>query len=369
MIDRFFVSSVLGRWQDTLKNMGWIDGTAVAVSTYIRGDDDETRAIRRTIIRYLVLCQTCVLRNVSVQVRRRFPTLEAIEAADILTPEERTLIEKTEDKYSQFWIPIVWVEEILYDARMKNKISSDFFVETIAKNIDIFRSQLQNLLKFDWVPIPLVYQQLVTFCVRLYFFICLFTRQIIKHDDEGLPECLLFWIPITTIIEFIVYMGWLKVAEDMLHPLGEEFDNLECNYIIDKNLITGLSLVDNGGKAFPTPKKDAFWDKQKIAPLYSIDTADRYVSPMIGSVAEVNFVKNVKEIVMIPHMSKLITMTPQEQLESLLKINVANFNKKQEKMKTKKMNAIAKNEVLNKLKQISKRVELTDISVKTPLID
>uniref|UniRef100_A0AC35F3S9 Bestrophin homolog n=1 Tax=Panagrolaimus sp. PS1159 TaxID=55785 RepID=A0AC35F3S9_9BILA len=273
-----------------------------AIRPYIRGSDEETRAIRRTIIRYLVLSQTCVLRNVSVQVRRRFPTFEAIEAADLITPEERAIIEETSDEYSQFWIPILWAQQILCDANQQGKISSDFIADKIATNIENFRSQLQNLLKFDWVPIPLVYPQLfdwvpiplvypqlVTFCVRLYFFICLFTRQIIKSDDIGLPESPLFWIPLTTIIEFVVYMGWLKVAEDMLHPLGEDSDNLECNYIIDKNLITGLSIVDRGGKPFPPPKKDAFWDKQNLAPLYSFNTAHRTVTPMTGSAANVKY--------------------------------------------------------------------------------
>uniref|UniRef100_A0AC34F989 Bestrophin homolog n=1 Tax=Panagrolaimus sp. ES5 TaxID=591445 RepID=A0AC34F989_9BILA len=359
----FFVSSVLGRWQDCLKNMGWIDGTAMSLATYIRGSDDETRAIRRTIIRYLVLSQTFVLRNVSVQVRRRFPTQETIIAADLMTSQEQTSIEETEDSYSQFWIPIFWALEVLNDAKEKGKISSDFVAEKIVQNIDDFRSQLQNLLKFDWVPIPLVYPQLVTFCVRLYFFICLFTRQIIKSDDTGLPESPLFWIPLTTIIEFVVYMGWLKVAEDMLHPLGDDFDNLECNYIIDKNLITGLSLVDRGGKPFPSPKKDAFWDTQKIAPLYSFTTAHRTVTPMTGSAANINYVQNIKEIFMVPHKSKLIKMSEEEQRNSFQKVNVKN-----DKLNEKKMTGNAENEILNKLKQRFTRVNLNQISVETPLL-
>uniref|UniRef100_A0AC35FA10 Bestrophin homolog n=1 Tax=Panagrolaimus sp. PS1159 TaxID=55785 RepID=A0AC35FA10_9BILA len=264
----FFVSSMLGRWQKCLKNMCWIDGTAVALTTYIRGSDEETRIMRRRIIRYLVLSQIYVLRNVSIQVRERFPTLEAIEDANLINSEEKQLLEETEDNYSQFWIPIIWAEEILYEARQQGKISSDFIAEKMAKHIDDFRSHLQNLLKFARFPIPLVYPQLVAFCVRLYFFICLFTRQIIKSNDLGLPDSPFFWFPLPTIIEFVVYIGWLKVAEDMLHPLGEEFDNLECNYIIDKNLITGLSLVDKGGKQIPSPQKDAFWDKQNTLKRY-----------------------------------------------------------------------------------------------------
>ena len=49
------------------------------------------------------------------------------------------------------------------------------------------------------------------------------------------------WLPITTMVQFLVYMGWMKVAEALLNPLGEDDDDLECNYIIDKNLIVSCS--------------------------------------------------------------------------------------------------------------------------------
>lgn len=161
--------------------------TAIAVSIYIRGSDDNTRAIRRCIVRYMVLSQTLVLRDVSIQVRGRFPTLCTIEAAGLMTKEERSLIEETEDAYSRYWIPIQWSEELLYEARQNGKVSSDFILEKIAHEIHEFRHGLESLLKFDWVPIPLVYPQLVTFSVRLYFFICLFTRQFTKPLSSEFP--------------------------------------------------------------------------------------------------------------------------------------------------------------------------------------
>uniref|UniRef100_A0A914NZJ9 Bestrophin homolog n=1 Tax=Panagrolaimus davidi TaxID=227884 RepID=A0A914NZJ9_9BILA len=134
--------------------------TAVAVATYIHGEDDNTRAVRRTIIRYLVLCQTFVLRNISVQVRRRFPTLEAIEAANLMTAEERLIIEETTDEYTQFWIPSIWAEKLLCEARKNGKIPSDPIAANISSRIDEFRIHLKNMILFDWIPIPLVYPQL-----------------------------------------------------------------------------------------------------------------------------------------------------------------------------------------------------------------
>jgi hypothetical protein len=85
---------------------------------------------------------------------------------------------------------------------------------------------------------------------------CLIGRQFIiragaehKSDVSFLPRSLLWEspishsfqidliLPIGTMIQFFVYVGWMKVAEALLNPLGEDDDDLECNYVIDKNLI------------------------------------------------------------------------------------------------------------------------------------
>lgn len=39
-----------------------------------------------------------------------------------------------------------------------------------------------------------------------------------------------------TILEFIFFVGWMKVAEALLNPMGEDDDDFECNWLIDKNI-------------------------------------------------------------------------------------------------------------------------------------
>lgn len=51
------------------------------VATYVKGTDARSRMLRRNIIRYCVLSQALVFRDISMRVRKRFPTIEALVVA------------------------------------------------------------------------------------------------------------------------------------------------------------------------------------------------------------------------------------------------------------------------------------------------
>ncbi len=44
-----------------------------------------------------------------------------------------------------------------------------------------------------------------------------------------------FVFPFMAVLELIVLVGWMKVAEALLNPFGDDDDDFECNYLIDKN--------------------------------------------------------------------------------------------------------------------------------------
>lgn len=108
------------------------------------------------------------------------------------------------------------------------------------------------------------------------------------------------YFPIMSTLQFIFYMGWMKVAEAMLNPFGEDDDDFECNALIDRNITMVLMMVDQGYDRPPDLKKDPFWD-DKVEPLYSEETAKIPNNPHKGSVSEVRLPESVHEIRMVPH--------------------------------------------------------------------
>lgn len=52
-------------------------------AAYVRGDDERIRKMRRNIVRYCVLSQVLVFRDISMKVRKRFPTLDSVVAAGL----------------------------------------------------------------------------------------------------------------------------------------------------------------------------------------------------------------------------------------------------------------------------------------------
>jgi predicted membrane chloride channel (bestrophin family) len=51
------------------------------------------------------------------------------------------------------------------------------------------------------------------------------------------------YFPVFTTLQFFFYMGWLKVAETLINPFGEDDDDFEVNWLIDRNLQVRIILI------------------------------------------------------------------------------------------------------------------------------
>jgi hypothetical protein len=78
------------------------------------------------------------------------------------------------------------------------------------------------------MSIPLAYPQVVFLAVRIYFLLCLVCRQYRWHEHADGQNQVDRVVPVMTLLELFFIMGWLKVAEALLNPLGEDDDDFEC---------------------------------------------------------------------------------------------------------------------------------------------
>uniref|UniRef100_A0A7I4YQJ0 Bestrophin homolog n=1 Tax=Haemonchus contortus TaxID=6289 RepID=A0A7I4YQJ0_HAECO len=295
----FFVTIVVDRWRNIFVNMGWIENLALTVATLLRGDSKEAVLYRRSIIRYAVLCQVLVFRDVSMRVRRRFPNMESIVVAGFLHENELRELENIKMVYNKYWAPFNWALTICTRAYKEGCIENIPAMVAIQNEVKLFRTSLAQLCHFDWVPIPIAYPQVVFLAVRVYFVICTVSRQFILSADAKNRSAVDLFVPFMTILQFIFFVGWMKVAEALLNPLGEDDDDFECNFLIDQNIANGLSIVDNTYNTCPELLPDRL-SYPNYDPIYSEESQRWGVdNTLIGSAEGIEVAKPEEHVKMV----------------------------------------------------------------------
>ncbi|GMS79659.1 hypothetical protein PENTCL1PPCAC_1834 [Pristionchus entomophagus] len=285
----FYIKLNVERWEYRYRRIGYIDNPCLMVAEYVRSHSEMGRQFRRTIIRYCALGQIMVFRDISLRCRRRFPTLDAIVKQGFMTEAEKIEFEKYHIHYKQ-WICFNWAYALVYEARKRGLIKSDIFTKEVVDQLKEFRSDLEWCNNYDWTPIPLLYSHVVCLAVHFYFAIALIARQHIISAPNRIQIDIYF--PLMPVLQFIFYIGWMKIAEMMINPFGEDDDDWEVNALIDRNIHMGMAIVDGGFDRPPELRKDPFWDCPVWEPLYAENsTGDNGDGErgMRGSASQANF--------------------------------------------------------------------------------
>ncbi|KAL5290514.1 hypothetical protein ACFFRR_010093 [Megaselia abdita] len=249
----------MNRWWDQYITLPWSDVVALFVSANLHGHDDRGRLMRRTVVRYMCLSQAMCFMLTSTRVKRRFPNLSYMIDAGLLLESEKLIIDELISrfpKHSKHWMPLMWATSIITRARKEGRIRDDFAVNTIINAIQNFRANLNRLISYNTVSVPLIYTQVVTLAVYSFFL----TKAMGSQYIEGGAIAHLYF-PFFTTLQFFFYVGWLKVAEQLINPFGEDDDDFEINWFIDRNLQVCYMIVDEMHHEHPELIKDQFWDE------------------------------------------------------------------------------------------------------------
>uniref|UniRef100_A0A0K0FVE9 Bestrophin homolog n=1 Tax=Strongyloides venezuelensis TaxID=75913 RepID=A0A0K0FVE9_STRVS len=227
----FFVAVIVARWWEQFNWISWPDKMMIMVSACLPGP--ENLVIRQTIARWSSLQAAIAWSGISVRTLKRFPTERHLVDSGLMTEEEHKMYTELDSPHGKWFVPIIWIVNILKRAYQQGRIDSIQF-DMILKHVYSYRDGFAMLFVYDWIKIPLVYTQVVAIATYGYFFICLIGRQP-KINQSGMKNEVTIMFPIFTTFQMLFYLGWLKVGQYLMNPFGEDDDDFELNYILDRN--------------------------------------------------------------------------------------------------------------------------------------
>ena len=165
-------------------------------------------------------------------------------------------------------------------------------------------------------------------CVAVYgfFLSCLFGRQYLLKSSNANATFTEFStefdgiVPVYTLLQFFFYMGWLKVAEQLINPFGDDDDDFDMNLIIDRNLEVSFLAVDTISSYIPPEEPDIWEDKDFAEAPYTAESAEHKKAPFLGSTANLEANENAN---FLP-MESLYELVGKKQKESAFNSNFLN---------------------------------------------
>ncbi|MBN3322645.1 BEST4 protein, partial [Atractosteus spatula] len=279
----FYVSLVVNRWWSQYTSIPLPDQLMMVVSANVHGADEKGSILRRTLMRYANLSSVLILRSVSTRVRKRFPTMDHVVEAGFMTRDEQKKLESLYSDFNKYWMPMVWFTNLVAQARREGRVRDDVALRLLMDELNKYRAKCSMLFHYDWISIPLVYTQVVTIAVYSFFTVTLVGRQFL-HPSEDSEDALDLYVPVFTLLQFFFYAGWLKVAEQIINPFGEDDDDFETNKLIDRNIQVSLLAVDDMYQNLPPAEKDKYWNEASTAIPYTLATAAETLKPsFLGS--------------------------------------------------------------------------------------
>ncbi|VDL96735.1 unnamed protein product [Schistocephalus solidus] len=209
----FYVNLIVRYWWQRFCTIPWPDSLVLAICTYINGDSDAVNVRRHAMSRYVNLTYCLYMRGISSRVKLRYPTLEDIITAGLMTEEEKDLFLQSGDdeKSGNSFLPMVWAMELVNQLNNEGAIPIARGVDVLCQEIRSFRGGLGALWAYSYITVPLAYTQISTIVIYSYFVLSIFAWQSLDPTQNYLGHNIDSYIPIFGLLRLAFYMGWLKV--------------------------------------------------------------------------------------------------------------------------------------------------------------
>lgn len=214
--------------------------------------------------------------------------MQELVRTGLIRPDEAERVgeETSHEIYgSNWWMPLKWCTEILSGSLKDGVIKSPPGYNGLLGQIATFRSSLTKVATYGHIPVPLVYTQVVTLAVYVYFAVSLVGEQWqIRRMRNGKWEGdeIQLYYPIFMTVKFLFFFGWLRVAETLYNPFGEDDDDFELNDLINRHFKVAMNIVDETEKP-PELQKDIFWGQNNPVLQDFPPWDDMYVTNMFNT--------------------------------------------------------------------------------------
>jgi len=271
-----YIGLVVKRWWDQYTSLPWPDDLALHLRACITAREDKTdkdgkdddiekkkefdkkveRALmyRRTIIRYCLVSYILAIRRQSSRFRKRFEKIDQVKLTGLLTQEEMDELQEKDynEMYtSRWWVPIDWCMEKLVDAEQEKLVVNAPAYSSLVTQVRAFKQGLQKVKAYGNLPVPLVYSQVVTLAVYVYFGVALIGDQYLINDPVDMVY------PFFLTVRFMFYYGLLSVATSIYNPWGVDEEDFELNKLLARHWKVSMAIVDDTKKA-PEMREEKF---------------------------------------------------------------------------------------------------------------
>eukprot|EP00095_Tigriopus_kingsejongensis_P005440 maker-scaffold224_size251237-snap-gene-0.19 protein:Tk05440 transcript:maker-scaffold224_size251237-snap-gene-0.19-mRNA-1 annotation:"bestrophin 2" len=166
-----------------------------------------------------------------------WPDKLAVCLTGLLTTEEMERLEVNTYKTtsgnsfaSNWWLPLTWATDLIRKARQERLIHTD---REIMRELSAFQNGLEQVENYANVSIPLVYEVVVNCAIYLYFVLSLVADQLV---EEGTEDVFHPYVPIFKIFKLVLLLGWLKVAQSIEKPFGDDESDIDVYQLVKRHI-------------------------------------------------------------------------------------------------------------------------------------